>query len=151
PRDLETICLKCLRKEPGLRYATAAELGKDLISFQRGEAISARPEGPLAKLTRHVRRRPALSAVIAVSALLVLVLISGTLWLLSVRQATARAADEDLHEMAQRLRDSSWPEARAARDRAKTRLGDRGPVELHGRLEQGTRDLELATRLDLIR
>jgi eukaryotic-like serine/threonine-protein kinase len=53
--------------------------------------------------------------------------------------------------MARRLRASSWPEARAALERAKGRLGERGPAELHHRLEQGARELELVAQLEAVR
>jgi hypothetical protein len=74
PRDLETVCLKCLRKEPKKRYATAQELADDLRRFLNGEPIRARPQGPLEKLERAVRKRPRRSAA---AGLLLLALAAG--------------------------------------------------------------------------
>jgi eukaryotic-like serine/threonine-protein kinase len=162
PRDLETICLKCLHKEPCHRYATAGEAAQDLDRFLRGEAIAARPEGPVGRLARRVRRRPALSAALAAGTLFTVALVGGALWLISDRAAAAReveaeragterAAADDLREIAGWLKKSAWPEARAALERARGRLGGGGPAELRHRLEQGSRDLELAARLEAIR
>lgn len=162
PRDLETICLKCLHREPHLRYAGAAALAADLHHFLGGEAIAARPEGQLARLVRRVRRRPVQSMLVAAVTLLTAALLGGGLWLISDRAAAARrieteqaaterAADTDLREMVQWMRKASWPEARNALERAKSRLGERGSHDIRGRLDRGARDLELADRLDAIR
>jgi WD40 repeat protein/tetratricopeptide (TPR) repeat protein len=66
PRDLETICLKCLRKEPRRRYATAEDLAEDVRRFQAKEPISARATPAWERTLKWVRRRPAAAILILV-------------------------------------------------------------------------------------
>jgi eukaryotic-like serine/threonine-protein kinase len=87
PRDLETICLKCLEKEPSCRYRTALALAEDLGRSLAGKPILARPVAPVTKALKWCRRRPALAGM-TVAALVILMLgLSGVLW--QWRRATA--------------------------------------------------------------
>lgn len=96
--DLETICLKCLQKQPGRRYESADALAADLERWLAGQPIEARPVGPLEQFTRWCRRQPALATTLGLLLLLLLVVVVGTV-IAGVRIARAdRKATAHLRE-----------------------------------------------------
>jgi serine/threonine protein kinase/Flp pilus assembly protein TadD len=93
PRDLETICLRCLEKEPGRRYASAGDLAEDLRRFQAGEPIIARPVGTVGRMVKWVKRRPALAALMA--SIVVGAALSTCFAIEAARRADAEAAAKE--------------------------------------------------------
>ncbi|HZU38247.1 MAG TPA: serine/threonine-protein kinase, partial [Gemmataceae bacterium] len=86
PRDLETICLKCLAKEPARRYATALDLAEDLRRFVDGKPITARAVGRAERTWKWIKRRPTLAALIGLSLVVTCLLAAMDVsWTLQVR------------------------------------------------------------------
>jgi serine/threonine-protein kinase len=135
-RDLETICLKCLEKDPQRRYGSAQEVAEELERFLRHEPIQARPVRSPVRLWRWCRRNPWLATASgAALAALVLCAVLGTLMALSARQA-ARQGQERLY---QSLVEQVRAERRAGkRERSLKALADAagmkpGDTQLRGR------------------
>jgi serine/threonine-protein kinase len=151
PRDLETICLRCLQKEPCRRYASAAELADDIGRYLRGECVVARRVSRVTRAVKWIRRRPGAAASFASGAILILILLGSVVRIVSERAAAARALDQDLHEVAVLNGEGRWADADVVLDRATRRCGGRAPPALHVRLDKALRDAHLVRRLDVIR
>ena len=104
PRDLETICLKCLEKSPARRYATALALNEDLSRYLAGVPISARPVGKTERAWRWCRRNPLVACLLAALVLLVTGVAGGASWAAirfqkqAERQRTIAAAERRARE-----------------------------------------------------
>jgi tetratricopeptide (TPR) repeat protein/tRNA A-37 threonylcarbamoyl transferase component Bud32 len=115
PRDLETITLKCLQKDPARRYASAHELAEDLRRFLHGEPILARPVGRAERAWKWVKRRP------AVAALTALLLLGGLVAFAAVTfewraEQVARETAEANEQAASEAREAAEANERTARE-----------------------------------
>src|SRR5262249_4521785 len=79
PRDLETITLKCMAKEPGRRYATAGEVAEEIRRHLKGEPILARPVGRLERSWRWSKRNPRGAGLLTLVAMLLTTVVVGSL------------------------------------------------------------------------
>jgi serine/threonine-protein kinase len=155
PRDLETICLKCLQKEPERRYVSAAVLADDLRRFAEGRPIQARPVGWTERAWRWGRRNPMAVALLLTALALVGIASGGGTWL--VQQQNRRSAElrneigTVVTEAASLRRGLHFREAGALLDQAEQRLAPAGPVDLRRQVDQGRAERYLAERLDAAR
>lgn len=114
--DLEVIILKCLRTSPDERYRSVSALLADLQRFRRGEPIAARPVTVLDLTRKILRRNRAASLVAGVALLLILLLVTGSIWSLSHQLANAEAA----RQQAEQSRLLAEEKSEEARNLAKT-------------------------------
>ncbi len=164
PRELETILLKAMNKEPASRYATAGELADDLERFLRDEPILARRSTLLQRARRWARRHRPVMVSAAVALLAALTVLAGSIgWIMRDRAARQSRTTADVQaalKEAQRFQEEGlWPQAQATARRAEVLLKD-GTAEpalaervkgLLRTLAEQEADVRLVARLDAIR
>jgi hypothetical protein len=121
PRDLETICLRCLQKEPGRRYRTAEALAEDLHRFLAGEPIQARPVRAWERALKWAKRQPYAAALAAVSGLAVVVLFAVILGFTLQLRAALTDTQEQRDRAEAREREANRARAEEAHQRAVAR------------------------------
>lgn len=162
PRDLQTICLKCLQKDPVRRYPSAADLADDLKRFMRGEPIHARPIGVAERTVKWCRRQPAMTVAMIVSVVAMTGAIFGGLWIHQVeharhtqdvvrREGARTYIESSLPLLSQLVTSRQWSDALGVLRTARTRLEDAQSPELDRRLAAAAEELEIAEELDRIR
>jgi tetratricopeptide (TPR) repeat protein/tRNA A-37 threonylcarbamoyl transferase component Bud32 len=155
PPDLETICLKCLQKEPTRRYENALALADDLRRFEQGRPIQARPAGRGERAWRWCRRNPTMAALLLMALALVGLVSGGGTWLLQQRsQHNIELRSEIGTAVIQAVslrKGFHFHEARELLAQARLRLGPAAPEDLRRLVGQAQADLGLVERLDKAR
>jgi hypothetical protein len=101
PTDLETICLRCLEKEPAQRFQSAQELAEELARFLRDEPIHSRPVSAPEKIWRWCRRKPALATTLILLQLVFALGLAGIVWQWRLAEK-ARATEAKARQQAER-------------------------------------------------
>lgn len=98
PRDIQTICLKCLQKSPGRRYTTAQDLADDLNNFLEGLPVKARPTHGVERMVRAIARKPKEAALVATAVGLVVLAVVFGLVMWKVHEDRERDELQAAHE-----------------------------------------------------
>jgi serine/threonine-protein kinase len=162
PRDLETICLKCLQKSPARRYASAQDLADDLHRFLDGKPVVARPISTLERTVKWIRRRPA--AALLVGALLAALgaATGAGVWLwqqdldraaaIAQREARARnVLDAGLRRVDDLRREERWDDALQLLTLASDRVPEANSPLYEERFQQAQSDCRIAKDLETAR
>jgi WD40 repeat protein len=108
PRDLETICLKCLEKAQSRRYARARDLGADLARYLTGEPIMARPVTRSERAVKWARRKPAIAALMGLVALVAALGLGGVIWQWREAVQQTELAEQRLYDVRMNMVARYW-------------------------------------------
>ncbi len=150
PRDLETICLKCLRKEPAKRYATALALADDLKRWHDGEPIAARPVGSVERVWKWARRRPTTAALVVVGVCVAVGLMAGSVYFTDRLRVERNAAQAAEHAEQIRATELAAALADARRERDEKEQARRAEISLKEAAIENDKELRIVI-LTLVR
>lgn len=162
PRDLETICLKCLQKNPARRYASAQDLADDLHRFLDGKPVVARPVSRIARIIKWARRRPGIAALVIGLCLVIGTAAGATIWIRQQENARQQEAERREERARQAIesaikqvyvsaRAENWQEAKLILAEANTHLSDSNSADLQQQIQRVQSDLEFVQGLQRIR
>ncbi len=154
PRDLETIVMKAMAKEPTRRYATAGEMADDLRCFLADRPIRARRTPWHERGWRWCRRNPMLATLLGCVAALVLFIAGSIGWMARDRAALDAALDRQVEsilvEAGSLIEEANWPKAMSAVERAEKLLDAAGRRDVPQHLRELKSDLAMVVRLQSI-